>query len=234
MKFAVLDLHRLIKNKTYESYKIAGVLKTFFEGEAEVFEMIRNIPPDINITDYNGLLVSGSDSTHIEKYRGYKVTLDIIEEAEKNKIPVMGICAGSQMVGKMHGLNVEFMEKPEMGWYEIELSEEGKKDRLLKGLPDKFISFECHIKRLYEGNMDAKNAVILARTKNCIQSVRYGDYIWGVQFHAEDTVEEGDAQIRKYTRRPPTLTSRIENPIGLVGKIVYKNFVEIAKERAGL
>ena len=49
MKLAVLDLHRLISNKTYESVKIAGVLKDYFDGEVDVFEMIRNIPPDINI-----------------------------------------------------------------------------------------------------------------------------------------------------------------------------------------
>ena len=137
------------------------------------------------------------------------------------------------MVARMHDLHVEFMDKPEMGWYEIELNEEGKKDRLLKGLPDKFVSFECHIKRIYEGDLDSKKATVLARTKNCLQAVRYGDYIWGVQFHAEDTVEEGKKQISDYTRRPPTTISRIESPQELVGRIVYKNFVDIAKEKAG-
>ena len=112
------------------------------------------------------------------------------------------------------------------------INEEGKKDPLLKGLPDKFVSFECHIKRIYEGNLNTKNATILARTKNCIQAVRYGDYIWGVQFHAEDTLEEGNQQIAAYTRRPPTAVSRIESPQELVGKLVYKNFVEIAKKRS--
>ena len=234
MKLAVLDLHRLISSKTYESVKIAGVLKDYFDGEVDVFEMIRNIPPDINIEEYDGLLVSGSDSTHIEKYRGYKITVNIIEEAQKKSVPVLGICAGSQMVAKMHGLNIEFMDKPEMGWYEIELSEEGKKDRLLKGLPEKFISFECHIKRIYEGDLDTKNVTILAKSKNCIQAARYENNVWGVQFHVEDTIEDGNKQISGYTRREPSSLSRIDSPVELVGRNVYKNFVEIAKEEAGL
>jgi len=229
MKIAVLDLHRWIKNKVYESVKIANTLKNYFDGETSIFEMIRIIPPDINLNEFSAILVSGSDSTHIEKYRGYKITRGIVEKAWKQSIPVLGVCAGSQMLGKMWGLHTEFMDKPEVGWYEIELTENGMKDELFSGLPKKFVSFECHIKRIYENKN--KNINILARSQNCIQSVRYDEYVWGIQFHPEDTIEEGNEQIRKYDRREPSSKSAVYSAEKLVGRTVYKNFIEIAKKR---
>ena len=98
MKIAVLDLHRWVHKKTYESVKISSVLKDYFDGEINIFETIRINPPEINLDEYNGILISGSDSTHIEKYRGYKITRNIVEKAKKRFIPVLGVCAGNQML----------------------------------------------------------------------------------------------------------------------------------------
>jgi len=226
MKIAVLDLHRWIHNKTYESVKIADALKEYFDGDISIFEMLRNIPPEINLDEFNGILISGSDSTHIEKYRGYKITRKIVESANGLSIPVLGVCAGNQMLAKIFDQNIEFMEKPEVGWYEIELTDNGVKDELFDGLPKKFVSFECHIKRIYED--ENKYINILARSQNCIQSVRYDKYVWGIQFHPEDTIEGGNEQIKNYTRREPSSKSRILSPEKLVCKNVYKNFIEIA------
>ena len=229
MKIAVLDLHRWIHKKTYESIKIKGVLKDYFAGDVNIFEMIRNIPPDIDFDEYNGILISGSDSTHIEKYRGYKTTQKIMEEAKERSIPVLGVCAGNQMLARIFDQNIEFMAKPEVGWYEIELTDNGIKDELFNGLPKKFVSFECHIKRIYKD--ESKYMNILAKSKNCIQSVRYDKFVWGIQFHPEDTIEIGNEQIGNYNRREPSTQSKIYNPQELVRRNVYKNFVDIVKNK---
>src|SRR5437867_9023626 len=59
-------------------------------------------------------------------------------------MPVLGICLGAQLIAKAAGAEVTAGEEKEIGWYPLTLTEEGKKDRLLAGLPDTFPVFQWH------------------------------------------------------------------------------------------
>jgi len=228
MRIALLDFHRIMSNKIEETFKIMNVLKDSGVNEVEIFQMLRNIPPEVNLDRFDGFVIGGSDSSRIEKYRGYKRSSEIVDSLRGSSMPVLGICAGNQMLAGVFNLEIDFMESPEMGWYEIELTDQGKEDSLFCEMPEKFISFQCHIKHIVLRNK--MKFPVLAKNKNCIQAIRYCENIWGIQFHPEDSIEEGNVLINKYIRRAPSKLSAVLTPQNLIGRRIFKNFIKIVKK----
>src|SRR5437867_13049030 len=99
-------------------------------------------------------------------------------------MPVLGICLGAQLIAKAAGAEVTAGEEKELGWYPLTLTEEGKKDRLLAGLPDTLPVFQ------WPGEtFDVpRGAVRLAGSGGYSnQAFRLGDQVHGLQFHLETT-----------------------------------------------
>ena len=227
MKIALLDFHRKKNHKIDETVKIKDALTVKESVHIDIFEMMEAITPQVPLAEYDSLVMSGSDSQHLEKYRGYRVAKKLVERAIADEKPVLGICAGHQILSTMLGHSIEFIEEgPEVGWYEIFLSEEGKKDPFFQGVPDTFASFLCHIKRvkLVESNNGLR---ILAQNGNCPQAFRFMHNCYSIQFHPEDTLEGGEDLIRRYKRRPPTEQHRLSSPASLPARRVFQNFIEI-------
>jgi GMP synthase (glutamine-hydrolysing) len=102
------------------------------------------------------------------------------------RIPVLGVCLGVQLLAKAAGASVFRAEQPEVGWFEVELTDAGRDDRVFSGLPKRFEAFQWHY---YSYGLPA-GAVELARSERCTQAFRLGDSAWGIQFHAEVTGEQ--------------------------------------------
>lgn len=99
-------------------------------------------------------------------------------------VPVLGVCLGAQLLSRAAGGRVWRTESgPEIGWYEVERSED---DPVLGVLPQRFEAFEWHH---YTYEVPA-GAVELARSASCTQAFRLGDACWAVQFHPEVTHEQ--------------------------------------------
>ena len=106
---------------------------------------------------------------------------NLIREAIKNNVPILGICLGAQLIASAMGGKV-YPYKKELGWYEVKKVED---DEAIKGLPEKLKVFQWHndtfdlpndSKLLYEGDL----------VKN--QAFRIGKAI-GLQFHLEMTLD---------------------------------------------
>jgi len=106
---------------------------------------------------------------------------ELIKEAIALDIPVLGICLGSQLIAKALGGKVQKHTQHEIGWYKMEISENGKKDPLLKHIDHEYI-FEWH-----GDTFSLPSAcTLLASTQTCShQAIRYGDKVYGFQFHLE-------------------------------------------------
>jgi GMP synthase (glutamine-hydrolysing) len=107
-----------------------------------------------------------------------------LREALARDVPVVGVCLGAQMLARAAGAWVGPAPEPEIGWFEIELTPEGRTDLVLGVLPPRTAAFQWHS---YTFSVP-KHGSELARSTLCTQAFRVGDRAWGLQFHAEVTL----------------------------------------------
>ena len=104
-----------------------------------------------------------------------------LEELVDRRVPVLGLCLGSQLLAQAAGAAPHRSEEGEVGWHGVELCPEAAGDPLLGSLPESFPAFEWH---QYEFPLPP-GAVPLARSDRCLQAFRLDGPAWGLQFHAE-------------------------------------------------
>lgn len=137
-----------------------------------------------SLEGYNGLIILGGPMGVYEagSFPHLKVEMNLIEQALKRDIPVLGICLGSQMLAHVLGARVVKADEMELGWYNVHLNEEGKGDRLFQAWSASERVFQLH-QDAFEPPRDARH---LAWSDICPgQAFRYGDKAYGFQFHLE-------------------------------------------------
>ena len=143
-------------------------------------------PPDVR--DVDALMVFGG-SMHVDQngeHRWLDPEKEFIRDALESGTPILGVCLGSQLLAEAAGATPYRSDEPEIGWYDIEITEAGAADPVIGPLAPSVELFEWHhyIAPLPPG------AVELARTPACVQAFRIeGKPAWGLQFHAEVTRE---------------------------------------------
>ena len=145
--------------------------------------------------------------------------------------PVLGICLGAQLLAKAAHSWVGPAAEPEIGWYEVELTDDAADDPLLGGLPSRFDAFQWHY---YTHGLPA-GAVELARSRVCTQSFRLGDNAWGVQFHPEVTLEQIESWMQEDEPVPERLLEQTREHIGAwndFGRKLCDAFIEVAERVA--
>lgn len=110
-------------------------------------------------------------------------------------VPVLGVCLGAQLLAEVTGGSAQRSAQPEIGWHAVELDAKAAGDPLLAPLRASFDSFQWHS---YELSAPG-DAIALARSASCLQVFRLrGKDSWGVQFHAEATLETITDWVREY------------------------------------
>ena len=149
---------------------------------------------------YDAILVFGG-SMHPDQdaeYAWLEREAAFLTEALAGDVPVLGVCLGAQMLARAAGSWVGPSSTPEVGWFEIELTPEGREDPVLGTLAPRTESFQWHhyTYAVPEGGTE------LARSDANTQAFRVGRAAWGIQFHAEvtlpmleDWVAEGAAEL---------------------------------------
>jgi GMP synthase-like glutamine amidotransferase len=109
-----------------------------------------------------------------------------IRQALSQSVPFLGICLGGQLLAKALGGRVVRNPVKEIGWHGIELDQQGQRDPLFAGLPDRFTVFQWHGDTFSLPNGTSR----LARSQACEnQAFRYGfgGIAYALQFHLEVT-----------------------------------------------
>lgn len=137
------------------------------------------------ITNYSHIVVLGGTMSvyEDEQYSFLKEEFQLIETAIAARIPIVGICLGSQILAKVLGAQVYRGEAGrEAGWCEVHLKESANDDRLLKSFPSKFKVFQSH-----QDTFDLPSGCVhLAKSDRYPnQAFRYEDFVWALQFHLE-------------------------------------------------
>ena len=146
------------------------------------FERHPDFEPSLN--GYDGLIVLGGPMNVDETgdYPHLKTEVEVIRKAIGEGMPILGICLGSQLIAKALGAKVRKNSEKEIGWYEVSPTAEGKADPL--------VSHFSEVEKIFHWHGDTfdlpEGAELLASSELCKnQAFRYGDTVYGFQFHLE-------------------------------------------------
>lgn len=146
------------------------------------FERHPDARPDVD--RYRGLIVLGGPMNVEDQHRRphLKTELLAIERALEQGKPVLGICLGAQLLAHVLGAPVARHRQAEIGWYDMQMSAEGRGDAVLGAAGDGLPVFQWHS---YSYALP-HGAAHLARTETCEQQAfRFGTNAYGFQFHLE-------------------------------------------------
>ena len=137
-----------------------------------------------SLDGYAGLIVLGGPMSVNDSNRlPHLVTeLNLIEDAMRREVPVLGICLGAQLIAKTLGAAVYRNPEKEIGWYDVSPTDQASNDPVLMQLQKTEKIFQWHGE-----TFDMPNSTRhLAFSSLCAnQAFSYGAKVYGFQFHME-------------------------------------------------
>ena len=145
-------------------------------------------PPPRDPLAYDAVLALGGaahpdqEALHPWLHREVSLLSDLL----KARTPVLGVCLGAELLAAAAGGGACRMRRPEVGWFDVRVTEAGVDDPLLGALAPGFEALEWHSYAL----VLPPGTAALACSEYCPQAFRVGAAAWGIQFHAEVTLTD--------------------------------------------
>jgi len=186
----------ILRNVAHET---AGSLEPHLAAagmEVHCVDLFRHVPRKSPLREAAALVVMGGPmSVHeVDQYPFLAAEMDWIQEAVERRVPLLGICLGSQLLAKAVGANVYPNQVKEIGWYPLEILPAAADDLLFADCDPTETVFQWH-----GDTFDLpRGAVLLAQTALCKhQAYRVGPCAWGLQFHIEMTRDMVDGWLNE-------------------------------------
>ncbi len=137
-----------------------------------------------SLDGYEGLVVLGGPMNvdQVDRFPHLRTEIEVVQDALDRDIPVLGICLGAQLIARALGAPVGPAVQKEIGWYDVSVSAPGRSDPLLStfGATERIFQWHGDTFDIPHG------AEHLASSDLCPnQAFRYGDKVYGLQFHLE-------------------------------------------------
>jgi GMP synthase (glutamine-hydrolysing) len=157
---------------------------------------VRGTAPPLEIADYDAVLTFGGamHADQEDRHPWLRFEKDFLDAMLDDGMPLLAVCLGNQLLAEAAGGSARRASEPEIGWCDVEITDEGARDPVIGPLAPRFIGFQWHS---YEA-LPPDGAAILACSPVCAQAYRVGERAWGIQFHAEVTAEDAEKWIDDY------------------------------------
>ncbi len=211
-----------------------GTLGNLLESDGFTIRTIytkkEKIPDDI----FSLLVVMGAKENANDLHPYLLNEQKLIKKFVKQKIPVLGICLGSQLIAKTFGGQVFTGLKKEIGFYhDIEINSDS---RFFSGIKNPMTVFHWHSDTFSL----PENSIRIAHSKNYENQAFQFDTAVGIQFHLEIDktivnlwLDKSQNYIKKISYiHPDEIRQEIDEKISIVQNnmnIFYKNFKSIFK-----
>lgn len=153
------------------------------------------------------------------------------------QIPFLGICLGSQLLAKATGAVVSRSLVEEIGWRKVDLTDDGLRDPIFKGLGRELLVYQWH------GDTFAipQNGKWLVKGADCPhQALKIGPCAYGFQFHIEITDKSIREWSDEYFKNSPSLLlekkdmmlkayAKNKELFEKEAEIIYSNFLKIMR-----
>ena len=161
-----------------------GTLERLFRADGFDVETVRaQDGVTANSAPYSAIVILGGPMAVYDNLPYLQKEHDLIIDAIKNDIPVLGVCLGSQLMAQAAGGRVYKGKKKEIGWSSVSLTPDGQKG--IFGTEEK----EMRVFQWHGDTYDLPaGAKVLAYSDLYPQAFQVGSAI-GLQFHLE--VDEG-------------------------------------------
>ena len=192
----------------------------------------------IDLDNYSAIIAGGSPfdvSRPEEKKTAAQRNVEsffnsLFDQVITMDFPFLGICSGNGLLGNYYGTTISTKYSEPIGSINVTLSEEGKNDPLLIGLPKRFLALAGHKEACDEV---PSNAVLLASSASCpVQMFRVKKNIYAAQFHPEADENEFILRIKTYKNhgyfhpeQADELISNLKNVETPVPKEILRRFV---------
>ncbi|MET3720262.1 MULTISPECIES: glutamine amidotransferase [unclassified Arthrobacter] len=151
--------------------------------------------PDLDLAAYAGVIVGGSPFTSSDpsdhksatQHRVERELAGLLDLIVDQDFPFLGACYGVGTLGTHQGAVIDRTFGEPLGGVEIELTEAGIADPVLRGMPRRFNAFTGHKEAC---TTLPSHAVLLASSQACpVQMFRIKQNLYATQFHPELDVE---------------------------------------------
>ncbi|WP_350003752.1 glutamine amidotransferase [Pseudarthrobacter sp. WHRI 8279] len=151
--------------------------------------------PDLDLAQYSGVIVGGSPFTSSDppeqkspvQHRVERELSGLLDVLVARDFPFLGACYGVGTLGTHQGAVIDRTYGEPLGGVEIELTEAGLEDPVLKGMPGSFTAFTGHKEAC---TALPPHAVLLARSEACpVHMFRIRTNLYATQFHPELDVD---------------------------------------------
>ncbi len=216
-----------------------GTLEPLFRSDGFQIEEIKaqeySIP--INPDQYSAIVILGGPMAVYDNLGYLRREQELIRNAIRNEVPVLGICLGSQLIAQAIGGKVYKGPKKEIGWFNVNITDHGL-ESLFEGIKHKTL----HVFQWHGDTYDLPPAAdIIASSTLYPQAFRYGSAV-GIQFHLEVNGEMIQRWLQEYSEeifkehispQGIKLYNESKNITDLndACKVVYSNFSKLITKR---
>ena len=223
-------------NNEFEKIKFYGGLA---DDEIERIRIEQEPLPTLNLENYSAIIVGGSPfdiSTPENEKSDLQVRIEsdftqLFDQLVPKDFPFLGCCSGNGLLGAYCGTAISTKFGEDVGGADVQITDEGKSDPLLEGMPDTIRVMLGHKEACDDVPLDA---TLLIRGEQCpVQMFRLKSNIYATQFHPEGDAEGFTVRVHAYKHHgyfpaedADALIAKIENEDAPYSRMILQRFVE--------